>query len=126
MEKAFKIYIKSERLPFALTEVEKTIKKENRNSLLLLSQAEKSLQLFLRKLEKKIPGVIWYIGTDLIEDKICERFMFSKGGFMEISIEKSSEITAFFPNEKQAKKFGEAVKKIVDTKEKNIYKLSTA
>ena len=70
----------------------------------------KKLERFLRILERKCGQVIWYIGTDILDNNIVERFLFSKSGFMEIIIKKETQIKAYFPTEKQAKKFTKALK----------------
>jgi len=69
------------------------------------------LEKFLKKLEKQFGEVIWYIGTDILEAKINERFMFKKSGFMEITIKKNAELNAYFPNKKKAIKFSKALRK---------------
>lgn len=70
------------------------------------------LEKYLRILEKKFNEIIWYIGTDILDDdKITERFMFAKSGFMEIILKKSAEIRAYFPTKKKAEKFMKAFEK---------------
>lgn len=64
-----------------------------------IENAEQKLQDFIKYLEKKF-DVIWYMGTDMFEDGIYERFMFHKGGFMEICLK--GEIKCFFPENKCA------------------------
>jgi len=75
-----------------------------------LDETEIIIEKFLRLLEKYFHEVAWYIGTDYINDNICERFMFAKSGFMEIYLGKN-EINAYFPTKAKADKFAQALKK---------------
>ena len=69
------------------------------------------LEKFLKILEKKFGEVIWYIGTDLLDGNIVERFLFHKSGFMEISLSRKTLLKAFFPDKKKAEKFAKALEK---------------
>ena len=69
-----------------------------------LGKENEILQKFVAKLEKKFHQNIWYIGTDLFEDGIYERFTFAKGGFMEIKL-GNSELSAYFDSNEKAINF---------------------
>jgi hypothetical protein len=77
-----------------------------------IGETEKTIEKFLRLLEKSMHEVIWYIGTDYIDNRICERFMFAKGGFMEIYLGRI-EINAFFAKKAKADKFEKSLKKVL-------------
>jgi hypothetical protein len=88
------------------------IKGDKEEKLERLIEAEKSVEKFLRLLEKSFREVVWYIGTDYIDDRVCERFMFAKSGFMEIYL-GDYEINAFFSKKKKADRFIRALKKVL-------------
>jgi len=97
--KGINVRIKSRELPFAM----------DKDTFSKFSEKEKELEIFIKILEKCFHEVVWYIGTDFIDDRICERFMFAKSGFMEIyTIE--SELRAYFPTKEKAEKFKKALK----------------
>ena len=73
-----------------------------------LEDSNSRLQKFIRRLEKDFHEVIWYIGIDLFFYNIYERFMLSKGGFMEIRL-GDSELKAFFNTKAKAEKFRQAL-----------------
>ncbi len=105
----FKVVLKSDKIPFS------TKKSKNKKELFSsVLDIEKELEKFLRVLEKKFREVIWYIGTDYLKDDVVERFMFSKSGFLEISLSSPVEIKAFFPNKKKAEKFKRALEKVFE------------
>lgn len=103
-QKGFQVSLKDENLFLTIKGTKREFEK--------LEESEKYIEKFLRLLEKTMHEVIWYIGTDYIEDKICERFMFAKGGFMEIYLGKT-EINAFFSKKKKAEKFEKALKRVL-------------
>lgn len=53
---------------------------------------------------------IYYIGQDNIAEKFYERFLFEKGGFVEVMAQKPVAIVAHFVEESRAKKFALALK----------------
>jgi|SRR3989344_492863 len=70
-----------------------------------LEKANIDLQDFVRLIEKKFDS-IWYMGTDYFGSELFERFMFHRGGFMEISL--NGEIRVYFREDK-IEKFKEAL-----------------
>ncbi len=70
----------------------------------------KNLIGFIRKLEKKLKLRIYYIGFDIIGERFYERFMFEKGGFLEIMMEAPVALNAHFTNKKSAESFVKALK----------------
>jgi len=104
-QKGFRVSIKDENLFLGI--------KGNRERIFeRIDETEVMIEKFLRLLEKSIHEAVWYIGTDYIDDRICERFMFAKGGFMEIYL-GHSEINAYFSSKVKADKFLKALKKIL-------------
>jgi len=78
-----------------------------------MKQQEKArlkLVEFVDKLEKKFREGIFYLGFDEIAGKFYERFMFEKGGFLEIMIEAPLAINAHFASSKKADKFCKAIR----------------
>lgn len=95
-------------LPFA---VKKT--KNVKNDLETQEQAKKELVRFIDKLEKNFAESIYYMGMDIIGEKAYERFLFHKGGFLEIMVEEPAAINAHFIDQKRAKKFMLALQKTI-------------
>ncbi|MEM3405941.1 MAG: hypothetical protein QW117_03160 [Candidatus Pacearchaeota archaeon] len=83
---------------------------ETKKSFSEISKIETSIEKFLRNLEKSMHEVIWYIGIDFINDKICERFMFSKSGFMEIYL-MPQELNIYVTSKEKMNKLYNALKK---------------
>ena len=80
------------------------------------------MERFLRILERKFGQVIWYIGTDIMENQVTERFLFDKSGFMEIILKKHTSLKAFFPQKKHAEKFAKALRKTLKKHSKSLAK----
>ncbi|MBU0757877.1 MAG: hypothetical protein KKF44_07425 [Nanoarchaeota archaeon] len=95
----------SELIPFCLKKSETLMQ-----SLKEQENVKKELEKFITKLEKNYKEKIWYLGMDVIAEKLYERFMFDKGGFLEIMVEAPLVINAHFVHEDQAKKFCKALK----------------
>ncbi len=60
---------------------------------------------FIDIIRKHSKEKIHYIGEDRKHGKHIERFLFSKGGFLEVSLEHPISIQAHFTNRKRADKF---------------------
>ncbi len=75
--------------------------------------ANAALQKLVRRIEKRFHDVVWYIGTDIFADGIYERFVFNKGGFMEIRIGSNAGIYAYFNAEKRAGEFKMALERAI-------------
>lgn len=75
-----------------------------------MKEAERNLFLFMSLLEKKAKQHFCYIGEDIISEKYYKRFLFEKGGFVEIMTGAPVVLCAHFTSELQAKKFAEALK----------------
>jgi hypothetical protein len=100
----------------AIDKMQKSSKIRAQLSFLQAKELEvqnKKLQEFIRILEGKFGDVIWYIGMDLLSNDIYERFIFNKGGFMEISM-KTLILEACFNTPGKAEKFNLALKKSVE------------
>jgi hypothetical protein len=92
-------------LPFTLKKTE-TVEE----SLRAQEKAREKLVEFIEKLEQEFGEGIYYLGFDEIAGKFYERFMFEKGGFLEIMIESPMAINAHFIDTEKAKKFCDALK----------------
>ncbi len=75
--------------------------------------AEKKLLEFVEILEKNYKKEFYFIGEDIIEEKLFKRFIFS-GGLLEIMVQAPSAISAHFINLESAKKFVLALKRTLD------------
>ena len=96
----------NELFPFSVVKTvnfEEGLKKEE--------ETKKALALFVDNLEKHFKQKIYYMGMDVIEAKYYERFIFAKNGFLEIMMDKPAAVNAHFTEEKEAKKFCDALKK---------------
>jgi len=96
----------AEILPFTIRAAKSTVQELKNASI-----AREELERFIAKLEKNFGEPIWYIGFDVIGEKFYERFLFDKGGFLEILMEAPVAIVAHFVSEKRAKNFSAALKK---------------
>ncbi len=56
---------------------------------------------------------IYYMGNDIIEDKFYERFLFEKGGFLEVMVQAPAAIIAHFVERSRAFKFARALKRVI-------------
>lgn len=74
-------------------------------------KSKKELVKFINKLEKNFNEEIYYVGMDIIGEKAYERFLFEKGGFLEIMMEEPVAINAHFVSEARGKKFAESLKR---------------
>src|SRR3989338_144048 len=74
-----------------------------------IERANAVLQKLVRRIEKRFHDIVWYIGTDIFADGIYERFVFNKGGFMEIRAGSNAGIYAYFNEEKRANNFKDAL-----------------
>jgi len=68
---------------------------------------------FVVLLEKAFGEEFSFIGEDVIAEKFYRRFLFPKGGFMEIMTEPPAAIIAHFIEIERAKKFAEALKRVL-------------
>jgi len=98
-----------EALPF---EIKK--KKEIRFILEAGEEDTKRLFGFVRLLEKLFGEEFSFIGEDIIAEKFYRRFLFSRGGFMEVMSEPPAAIIAHFIEKSRAKKFADALKKVIE------------
>ena len=85
------------------------VRKEGLSAFKELERANSVLQKLVRRIEKRFHDVVWYIGTDIFADGIYERFVFNKGGFMEIRAGSNAGIYAYFNEEKRANNFKDAL-----------------
>lgn len=72
-------------------------------------RAKDELIKFVALLEKNYKQAIHYVGMDVIGEKNYERFLFAKGGFLEILTDSPAAINAHFPDNKTASLFRKAL-----------------
>ena len=89
------------------------IRKTGISAISEFEKANAILQKLLRRLEKRFKDVIWYIGTDIFDSGIYERFVFNSGGFMEIRIGSSPSLEVYFTSEKRVIDFKRALAKAI-------------
>jgi hypothetical protein len=68
---------------------------------------------FVDNLSEKLVENIYYIGQDTIGEKFYERFLFEKGGFLEIMVQAPVAIVAHFVEQKRAERFAEALREVI-------------
>ncbi len=104
-------------LPF---EVKK--KKDIKEILEVGEEDLKKVFEFVDLLEKEFGEEFSFIGEDVIAEKFYRRFLFPKGGFMEIMTEPPAAIIAHFIELERAKKFAEALMRVLNkiVKEKTV------
>ncbi len=93
-------------LTFAKEEV-KTLKEEITEE----QRVEKELKEFIATIEKHSGHKIHYMGHEKRFGKHLVRFMFKKGGFLEVMVEKPLALNAHFINKSQADDFASGLKK---------------
>jgi hypothetical protein len=100
-------------LPEALPFVTKKKKKEIKFILESGEEDINKLFEFIKILEKEFGEEFSFIGEDIIAEKFYRRFLFPKGGFLEVMSEPPAAIIAHFIDEASAKKFAAALKKAI-------------
>lgn len=101
-----------ETLPFGFAQQfdGKTLAKMNDDEKNMLI-AEGKLFEFAVSLEKTFGERLCYIGEDVIGEKFYKRFLFEKGGFIEVMTGLPVAMNAHFSDMKRAEKFALALKK---------------
>ncbi|MEM4259796.1 MAG: hypothetical protein QXG00_01010 [Candidatus Woesearchaeota archaeon] len=99
----------NELLPFSLKRT-----KDLSGGIKQQENAKKELVKFIDMLEKLYGQHIYYIGTDIIEAKTYERFIFQKEGFFEVMMEAPLAMNAHFVEEKDAERFLKAIKEVLN------------
>ncbi len=82
-------------------------------------KTERKLLKFIDRLMQKFGEKYAYIGEDIIGEKFYKRFLFEKNGFMEIMTGEPIVISAHFISRERAKRFADALKKIIEKEVKN-------
>ncbi|MBU0756941.1 MAG: hypothetical protein KKF44_02660 [Nanoarchaeota archaeon] len=88
--------------------VEDDLKEERR--------VEKELKEFIREVEKHSGHKIQYIGHEKRYGRHLVRFIFKKGGFLEVIVEKPLSMNGHFINQKHAEMFMKGLKKVLNKK----------
>ncbi|MBD3156034.1 MAG: hypothetical protein GF368_05275 [Candidatus Aenigmarchaeota archaeon] len=77
-------------------------------------KSEKALFKFIEKLEKEFGEEFSFIGEDVIGEKFYKRFLFPKGGFLEVMYQTPAALIAHFIEKDRAENFSKSLKKIID------------
>ena len=77
-------------------------------------KTEEELFKFVARLEKHFKDEFSFIGEDIIGEKFYKRFLFPKGGFLEIMYQPPAALIGHFIELDRAKKFAEALEKVID------------
>ena len=77
-------------------------------------RAEGELFKFVTRLEKHFKEEFSFIGEDIIGEKFYKRFLFPKGGFLEIMYQPPAALIGHFIKLDRAKKFAKALEKVMD------------
>jgi len=77
-------------------------------------KSEEELFKFVTKLEKRFKEEFSFIGEDIIGEKFYKRFLFPKGGFLEIMYQPPAALIGHFIKLDRAKSFAKALKKVID------------
>ncbi|MFC2143228.1 hypothetical protein ACFLQN_02410 [Candidatus Aenigmatarchaeota archaeon] len=96
----------SESLPFSF-KIKDTIMEED--------GALPKLMKFVSHIEKSYKESVYFIGEDIIGEKFYYRFLFKKGGFLEIMAQPPVAIVGHFIDQTKAKRFSTALKKAVES-----------
>lgn len=77
-------------------------------------KTEEELFKFVKKLEKHFKEEFSFIGEDIVGEKFYKRFLFPKGGFLEIMYQPPAALIGHFIKLDRAKKFAKAIGKVID------------
>ncbi len=77
-------------------------------------KSEEELFKFVTRLEKHFKEEFSFIGEDIIGEKFYKRFLFPKGGFLEIMYQPPAALIGHFIKLDRAKKFAKALEKVID------------
>lgn len=77
-------------------------------------KSEEELFKFVARLEKNFKEEFSFIGEDVIGEKFYKRFLFPKSGFLEIMYQPPAALIGHFIELDRAKKFAEALEKVID------------
>ncbi|MDI6826229.1 MAG: hypothetical protein QMD36_03485 [Candidatus Aenigmarchaeota archaeon] len=77
-------------------------------------KSEEELFKFVTRLEKQFKEEFSFIGEDIIGEKFYKRFLFPKGGFLEIMYQPPAALIGHFIELDRAKAFARALEKVID------------
>jgi len=78
------------------------------------TKSEEELFKFVKRLEKHFKEEFSFIGEDIIGEKFYKRFLFPKGGFLEIMYQPPAALIGHFIKLDRAKTFAKALEKVID------------
>ena len=77
-------------------------------------KSEEELFKFITRLEKHFKEEFSFIGEDIIGEKFYKRFLFPKGGFLEIMYQPPAALIGHFIKLDRAKAFAKTLEKVID------------
>ena len=77
-------------------------------------KSEQELFKFVARLEKYFKEEFSFIGEDIIGEKFYKRFLFPKGGFLEIMYQPPAALIGHFIEPNRAKSFAKVLEKVID------------
>lgn len=102
-----------EALPFEF-KLSKTKPEELEKLSNIAKKSEEELFKFVTRLEKHFKEEFSFIGEDIIGEKFYKRFLFPKGGFLEIMYQPPAALIGHFIKLDRAKSFAKALEKVID------------
>lgn len=77
-------------------------------------KSEEELFKFVARLEKYFKEEFSFIGEDIIGEKFYKRFLFPKGGFLEIMYQPPAALIGHFIEPDRAQAFAKVLEKVID------------
>jgi len=87
-----------------------SVKPSGAKSLGKADNAFKALSDFIKMMEKNCGNEFYYVGQDVISEKLFHRFLFKDQGFVEFMLGTPSVISAHFVDKKNARVFASCLK----------------
>lgn len=78
-----------------------------------MDKIDDKLLEFMTDLELEFGEGIYRLGQDMVGEKLYRRYMFEKGGFIEVAMEKPCAIIAHFISIERGEVFAEALSKVI-------------
>jgi len=75
--------------------------------------SDEVLSHFMSDLERELGEGVYTLGMDVVGDKFYRRFLFEKGGFAEVAVERPCAVVAHFISLERGHSFAEALSKVI-------------
>jgi hypothetical protein len=72
-----------------------------------------ALIAFMTDLELEFNEDVYQLGQDMVGEKLYRRYMFEKGGFLEVAMERPCAVIAHFISLERGQTFAEALSRVV-------------